>query len=378
MIRLRIDVNNLSLVLQEYDQIKVYRADSEGGNYVEITDADTRIDLIPEKEIYYYADSGGTSIKWYKVSYFDSSTPAESDLSSAMRGGTEEERIGYSFGNYSAPPNEWGKALTPDDMRYTYLFGIDATGSDVNEFTFSDEQFDFYVESAVEDFERYMTIDILKRVRKTLPADALVQAARWIDGVDYTDEEDPYDFDPELWQNYGFIQLRHAPVLSVERCQLISVVDTMLIDFIARNWLRVQKKVGQINLFPRTGSEAYGPFGIGAAPWRLMAVPYPQGFYIDYTTGYKNSDLIPNDMREIIGKWSSIKVLASVGDGLMAGFSSSSVSLDGLSESFSSTQSATSAYFGARIKQYQDDIKEWLKRNRYKFGRIPLSFVGGF
>ena len=74
-------------------------------------------------------------------------------------------------------------------------------------------------------------------------------------------------------------------------------------------------------------------------------------------------------------KWASIKALASVGDGLLAGFSSSSISLDGLSESFSSTQSATSAYFGARIKQYQDEIKEWLKTNRYKFSNIPLGFI---
>ena len=42
--------------------------------------------------------------------------------------------------------------------------------------------------------------------------------------------------------------------------------------------------------------------------------------------------------------------------------------MDGVSESFSSTQSATSAYFGARIAVYKDDVKNYIEQNKYKFG----------
>jgi hypothetical protein len=227
MVRLRIDVNNLSLVLEEYDQAKVYRADSETGSYVEITDADTRIDLIPEKEIYYYTDQDGDSTKWYKVSYYNSSTLEESDKSVAMQGGAEEEKIGYSFGNYSAPPNEWGEVLTPDDLRYTYLFGIDAVASDVNESEFTDEQFRFFIESAMGDFERWLSMDIRKRVYKTNPDSSLTRAAKWIEGVDYTDEEDTYPFDPAEWKNYGFLQLRHYPVI-LDQAEKEVRADTLL------------------------------------------------------------------------------------------------------------------------------------------------------
>ena len=68
MNRLLIDVDDISQVLDYYDKIKVYRAASEGGGYSEITDVDTRIDLIVEKEQYYYSDDDGLSTHWYKTS----------------------------------------------------------------------------------------------------------------------------------------------------------------------------------------------------------------------------------------------------------------------------------------------------------------------
>ena len=99
-----------------------------------------------------------------------------------------------------------------------------------------------------------------------------------------------------------------------------------------------------------------------------------QFFYsIDYDAGFETSDDIPKDLREIIAKQAAVSLLNIIGDGLMSGFSSSSLSMDGLSESFSSTQSATSAYFGARIKEYKDDISNYIKQNKYKFANMPIG-----
>lgn len=66
-------------------------------------------------------------------------------------------------------------------------------------------------------------------------------------------------------------------------------------------------------------------------------------------------------------------MLNIIGDGLMSGFSSSSLSMDGLAESFSSTQSATSAYFGARIKEYKDDIDAYIKVAKQHFGHVAMG-----
>jgi len=380
MVRLLTNVVNISQVLLYYDKIKVYRADSEGGAYVEITDVATRIDLIPENTLYYHSDADGTSSNWYKTSYFHSTSLAESSLSTARQGGTETEKIGYTFGNYTPPPGEWGKVYTADDMRWTMLFGIDSVAADVAQSEFQDTQFDQIVREALGEFEDYLTLDIRRRVYKTFNSvDAPNNYNRgrvWRDGVDYTDEEDPYDFDPRYWKEYGFIQLRHWPLISVERAIWYSPVKGQIMNLVTNDWIRLHKQFGQLRMFPK-GGFSYGPYSVYGALWTgYGAARYPGAFEFDYTTGYESADFVPEGLRSTIGKYATIKALAVVGDGLLAGFSSQSVSLDGLSESFSSTQSATSAYFGARIKQYSDEIKEWLTRNRYKFGPIPMSFVG--
>lgn len=96
-------------------------------------------------------------------------------------------------------------------------------------------------------------------------------------------------------------------------------------------------------------------------------------YMIDYDVGFETSDDIPADLREIIAKNAAVNLLNVIGDGLMSGFSSSSLSMDGLSESFSSTQSATSAYFGARIKEYKDDIEHYIRETKGKYGHIAIG-----
>lgn len=379
MNRILIDVNHISSVMVLYDQIALYRSDSVGGSYTEITDASSRIDLNVGQSQYYYDDMGGTPEHWYKPAYFNSSTGNYSDFGDHIQGHRKAEKTGYTFGNYSPPPGEWGRVYTADDMRYTMMFGVDSIGSDIAQSEFTDEQFDQIVLESLGEFEGYLGMDIRRKVYKTFqsqPMDGHVRARVWREGVDYTDEDDPYDFDPQEWSQYGFVQLRHWPLIRVHRAVWLSPVQGQIIDMVESKWLRVDKQFGQVRMFPTQGV-TYGPFSVYGQLWSGMgARRYPGGFEFDYETGYENSDFVPEGLRSTIAKYATIKALAAIGDGILAGFSSQSVSLDGLSESFSSTQSATSAYFGARIKQYSDEIKEWLERNRYKYSPVGISFVG--
>jgi hypothetical protein len=79
------------------------------------------------------------------------------------------------------------------------------------------------------------------------------------------------------------------------------------------------------------------------------------------------------DLRQTIGKVAACSLLNIIERGLMSGFSSSSLSIDGVSESFSSTQSATSAFYGADIKEYKDDIDRYIAENRMKFGHVVMG-----
>ena len=376
MNRINMVVRDVVLVLTAYDQIKVYRSTSEGGTYTEITDPSTRIALNAGTTIYYYVDTTGLSGHYYKSSYFNSATSTESSLSAAMPGSATADRVGYTFENYSAPPGEWGELLTADDMRYTYMWGVDLVADDSGESEFTDAQIRSQLLNAISEFEDFLTLDIMKRVYKTNPDPALVRSMYWRPGVDYTHEEEPYDFLPEEWRNNGFVNLRHCPIISIESMVLQSQVGTQVIDLKTNNWIRLAKETGQLQLFPKSGMQ-YGPFAVGAYPWLILGTHYPEGFVVDYTTGYPSSDFVPNSLREVIAKWTVVKLMGVAGDGLMAGFSSQSVSLDGLSESFSSTQSPENTFFGARTRFYMDEIREWLKRNRMKYGKgIPMSFVG--
>lgn len=296
-------------------------------------------------------------------------------------------KTGFSFNNYVPPTDgSWGTVATADDMRYSWLFGIDAVAQDLNQSRWEDSQFDDFVDGAIGEFEEYLTIDIRKKIYKTPFVDMrngtgledLVRGAEVGPGVDYTDLEGTYPFIPNHWNRFGFLQLRHYPVISVERAVLNNSIGGDLFDLVAQNWVRISNRdTGQLHFFPSGRTFAYTPFGGGSSIQRLIGygIRYPDAFEMDYTTGYERPDLVPKGLRQSIAKYAAIKALSTIGDGLLAGFSSQSVSLDGLSESFSSTQSATSAYFGARILQYQKEIDVWLKRNRNKFGAIPMSFA---
>lgn len=380
MVRITISVPNISFVLDLYSQVKVYYDNDPAGAFAtEVTGPTTRIALTPGTTKYTFDDPDGTNSRYYKVSYFNPDTGAEGNKSAALQGGTEVGKIGYTFGNYSPPKGEWGKIYTADDIRYTMLFGIDCIGSDIAQSEFSDEQFDQIVLESLGEFEGYLDMDIRRRSYKTFqsqPSDGHTRSRFWRDGVDYTHEDEPYDFDPQEWSHYGFVQLRHWPVIKVTRAVWMSPIQSEIIDMVDQKWVRLDKQFGQVRMFPTQGV-TYGPFSVYGSLWTGMgARRYPGGFEFDYETGYESADFVPEGLRATVAKYATIKALAAVGDGILAGFSSQSVSLDGLSESFSSTQSATSAYFGARIKQYSDEIKEWLVRNRYKYSPVGISFVG--
>lgn len=376
-IRLLFKVSRLSTILQSYDKIAVFWSATEDGDYEELTTTETRITLTRDRETYEYIDAGGDLTRWYRSAYYNTTNDTFSEQTAPMQGVDQDStKVGYTFGNYTPPPGEWGEALTPDDMRFTWLFGIDTTAANIARDEWEDEQYRQIIRESIAEFESYLTMDIMRKKYVTDPSDSLIQSRYWNAEVDYTNIEEPYEFDPNYWGEFGFLQLRHRPLLSVQRCIWMTPVKSPILDMVENNWLRIYREFGQLRMFPRTGFP-YGPFAVYGNLWRnTFNHKYPGGFEVDYETGYKSSDFIPENLRAIIGKYGAIKALAAIGDGLLAGFSSQSISLDGLSESFSSTQSATSAYFGARIAQYAKEIKEWLQRNRNKFSPIPMSFTG--
>lgn len=302
----------------------------------------------------------------YRVKDADN-TEAEYEYSDWVKIGNAAEKVGWWFGNYIPPEGKFGDIITPDDMRYHFLWGIDFKASNGQSFT--DEQIRYDVQSSVDEIERALNIKLEKTRIKCEPSAEMQR------GKDYDEEESAYTYRHDRWQRYGRIILRKRPVIDIQRFEMYSITDQRVIDM--KNWIRIDKAKGVISFFPRAGANG----SMRVSPASLVThgmdsyMDYPSGYKIDYICGYDNSTMIPADLRGIIGKIAACKLLNIIGDGLISGFSSSSLSMDGVSESFSSTQSATSAYFGARIKVYLDEIKDYMKANKDKFGFMIMGGI---
>ena len=137
----------------------------------------------------------------------------------------------------------------------------------------------------------------------------------------------------------------------------------------------MDKRSGSIWYYPKQGTlDTFAGFGW---PWNyiLEAINYPDAFHITMKTGFRDAEMIPEDLRDIIGKIATMKLLNVIGDGLLAGFSSSSIGLDGMSESFSSTQGVENAMFGARIGVYKKDVDEYIAENKNKYGNFRIGSI---
>jgi hypothetical protein len=273
--------------------------------------------------------------------------------------------VGYTFENYHPPEGSWGEILTADDLRLTFMWGVDFRASNGQPYT--DEQIRFFINDAIEQIERELKITIRKTRVACEPDRGGLRR-----GADYDAEESCYTYKRERVQRNGMIKTRKRPVRSVSRLDLLSRNEkaTSLL-----NAYTLDKNKGLIKFFnrpPKTGDSlravetAIYPYGAETRDNNLF-------YAVDYIAGYENSDQVPADLRGVIGKLAAVSLLNNIGRGLMSGFSSSSLSLDGASESFSSTQSATSAYYGADIKEYKDDIANYIAANKLKFGHIVMG-----
>jgi len=291
-------------------------------------------------------------------------TNAPWDFTLWLRRGVTDP-VGYTFGNYRAPEGSWGEIITPDDLRNSYLWGVDFRAS--NGASFTDDQIKFYIDAALKEVERQLNITIKKTRIASEPQQRGLEK-----GKDYDEAESVYTFKRERIQRNGMITTRKRPVISLSRLDLLSYKNTILSLLRTSSLDRTKGMIRFLGYLPKqsdTGravEAAINPYGPDTMNRTLS-------YAIDYVAGFESSDDVPDDLRQIIGKVAACSLLNIIGRGLMSGFSSSSLSMDGVSESFSSTQSATSAFYGADIKEYKDDIDRYIAENKMKFGHITLG-----
>jgi hypothetical protein len=243
---------------------------------------------------------------------------------------------------------------TVEEVRNRWCFGLPLNKEDGE--VMPDEDIKQYIDGARQLVERKLGIYLKPTVIACNPEErGLVQ------GVDYEVAEPPYDYDVTQYLQWGFMQLRERPVQQLTGLKLVLPNGQIIMDFMTRpEWIKLYPRQGQLHIVPYAGdptlfallggTQSGYPFVTGQINSQL-----PQMFYVDYVAGYPLNG-IPEDVRNVIAKIAAIDVLGIAGDAVLAGVASLSTSIDGLSESFSTTASATNATYGAHILQYQKEV----------------------
>jgi len=243
-------------------------------------------------------------------------------------------------------PRSDEQVIDADFVKSTFLHGVNLKTDDGVDLP--DEAIDFYIQSATRWVERELNVIILP--------------------TSISSESHDYYWDD--YANFAFVKLLNFPVRSVSKVAIRFPLTTELLAF-DDEWYRIESVAGQVNLIPTQGSFSAILIGQGGSflPLLYSGRDYvPHIIQVDYEAGFKDGE-IPEDILHLIGMKASIGPLNIAGDLIAgAGIASKSVSLDGLSESLGTTSSATNAGYGARIIQYEKQIKETvsLLRRNYK------------
>lgn len=241
--------------------------------------------------------------------------------------------------------------LTVSDIKTKYLFGLDLTNDDGDEMP--DEMFEFYIHGA------------LRWLETEIPGLILCE----------TEITEWHDYHIGDYQAYSFLKLFKFPVQSVSKVGFQFPLQNSINDF-NPEWFRIESNAAHVNLLPTAGTFSSLLLSQGGAylPLLYSGTSYvPHLFRVVYKAGFKSGQ-IPHNLLNLIGMKAALGPLNVAGDLIAgAGISSKSLSMDGLSQSISTTASATNSGYGARIGQYTKMIKEDLANvKRYYTG---INFV---
>jgi len=252
-----------------------------------------------------------------------------------------------------------GLLLSASDLLANYLYGVQIKAGDGTDF--SEANIEFFIEAAQREVEQYLGIKF--------------QFQLFDDNGSYH-KDDYFNSFPLLKTRYPVVE-----PLSVigfyKKIEQISYPATWLSAH--RNGDGIAEK--RISIVPTAGSATLGSTQMilsGATfLWGSLRGnnQLPDYWQYQYTTGY-TYDNLPMDLINLVGKFASIGPLNTAGDLILgAGIASQSLSIDGLSQSISTTSSATNAGYGSRILQYTKEVKDTLEKLKVVYRGISFTVL---
>lgn len=254
--------------------------------------------------------------------------------------------------NYST--NE-GLVISPSELIEMYLTGIPLCYPDGSVISFNSIK--QKIQSAQENVENYLSIKIKKQ--------KIIEEA---------------DFIREEFFRWGYIKTIF-PIM--QPLSLDGYINEVQQVHYPKEWLNINKgndstKFRNLYLIPNTSGSAQqtqnsfiftgisphiGFFGTDFIPnyWRM-----------EYCTGW---DKVPQLIIDVIAKMAAIQILAIAGDIVFgAGVGNSSISIDGISQNFSTTKGQNGAFSG-RIKQFTQEYNEDIKKLKAEYLGIMFKMM---
>lgn len=335
-----ITVPDIKTTLLSFDRIQVQRStNGAAGAWEDITEADTEIRLVQNANRYVWTDPEGAPSYFYRYRFWNSTTSVGDAYSTPALGQQDGALL----------------VLSVQELKDFYLFGVDL--SDDTNTPFPDALFHHYIRGALDWFEHKFDICIKPQV--------------------FTREL--HDYYKADYENFTFLEVDHFPVISVESVRLRLPGSSTPTTY-PKDWLRLERESGTLHIIPTTGA---GLLSLGQSRVAMSRHDFlPQVFEIDYTAGFgyppagsynfapgseppsisnpnPKLDQVPPIIKELVGKVASFGPLNIAGDLVVgAGLQAASVNMDGLGQSITTTNSSTNAGFGARLLQYQKEIKD--------------------
>lgn len=256
--------------------------------------------------------------------------------------------------NIKSGKNE-GLVVNPSDLSELYLNGIPLCYPSGGAIT--DETITQKIKTAQNQIEKFLSIKINKQI-----------------------VEENQDFNREEFKQWGYVKT----VFPInEPLSLNGFINEIQQVSYPHQWLSVKRgndptKFRNLYLIPNTAGGAVmtqhsfvfsgitphmGFFGTNFIPnyWKIR-----------YCSGWEANE-IPPDIVDIVGKIAAIQILAIAGDLIYgAGIGNQSISIDGISQQYSTTKGGGKGAFSGRIQQYADEVKETLIELKKEY--IGISF----
>lgn len=249
---------------------------------------------------------------------------------------------------------DYNSLFSIEDLKQIYLFGVKLTDQDGT--PYPDRLFEFYIEAAIDWVETSLNIAVN-------PVDIVAET------------HDHYSQDYSRW---GYFQTRKYPVQRIDRFafQYPSQPSEVVLpsSFIQ---LLEEGSHGAFNIVPGQGSIADILFIPGQLLplWSGRTGRIPNVWKVSYRAGFEPGT-VPPLLLDLIGLKAAIGVLNIAGDLIAgAGIANLSISVPGLSQNVGTTSSATNSGYGARIIQYNEQVKEKMKLAREFWRGLPMVVV---